>query len=78
MDTLFFNFCLHELQKLNYYNHASTWIKPKICDNLKNKIQVFENEMFLQVFFFFFHAPWYWYGEHPNIILLVKSFCFQN
>jgi hypothetical protein len=33
---------------------ASTWIKPKICDNLKNKIQVFENEMFLQVFFFFF------------------------
>jgi hypothetical protein len=48
--TLFLNSCLHELQKLNCYNHVSLHylqvlelIEPKICGNLKNKVQVLEN-----------------------------------
>jgi hypothetical protein len=36
---------------------ASTWIIFKICDNLKNKIQVFENKwnVFASIWLFFKH-----------------------
>jgi hypothetical protein len=44
MGILTFNSCLHGLQKL----FASTWIGPKICDNLKIKFKYLKiGEMFL-------------------------------
>jgi hypothetical protein len=84
--TLFLNSCLHELQKLNCYNHVSLHylqvlelIEPKICGNLKNKVQVLENrwKVFANIWFCF-HAPQYWCGEHSNLMFLVNEVCFHN
>jgi hypothetical protein len=67
--TLFINSCLHGLQKLNYYNHvlkllASTWIRLKICGNLKNKVQVLENRWNA------FASIWIIFFKHLNIDLM--------
>jgi hypothetical protein len=45
--------------------HLSTWIGPKICHNLKNKVQVLESKwkVFASIWFFF-QAPQYWCSEH--------------
>ncbi len=66
MGTLFLNSCLHGLQKINCYNTgffkllASTWIGPKFCGNLKNKVQVLECKwnIFASIWIFF-QAPQY-------------------
>jgi hypothetical protein len=83
-NNLFFYFCLHRLQKLNWCNHG-----------FFNYLQVFEldlkfvvvwkikfkylkvNEMFLQVFGFL-QALQYWCGEHSNVYFLVNQVCFHN
>jgi hypothetical protein len=60
LSTLFLNSCSHGLQKLNYYDHvffklANIWIGPKICGNLKNKVQILESRwnVFANIWFFF-------------------------
>jgi len=75
LGTLFINFCLHRLQKLNVIIMflkllVSTWIGPKIHGSLKNKVQVFESRwnVFASIWFFF-QAPQYWCGEHSNIYI---------
>jgi hypothetical protein len=84
LGTLFLNSCLHELQKLNCYNHvflkvfSSIGIEPKICSSffkslgLKNKWYVFAN------IWFFLQAPQYWCGEHSNTIFLINGDFFHN
>jgi len=39
LGTLFFNSCLHEFQKLNYYNHVFL----KYLRQFENKVQVLES-----------------------------------
>jgi hypothetical protein len=45
LSKLFSNFCLHGLQKLNYYNCVfKNYLQVlKICGSLKNKVKVFES-----------------------------------
>jgi hypothetical protein len=74
LGTLFLNSCLHELQKLNCYNHVLLHylqvleLDLKFVVVWKIKFKYLKvSEMFLQVFGFFQNALWYWYGEHSNI-----------
>jgi len=55
---------------------ASTWIGPKICGSLKNKVQILQ--IFYKYLVFFQGAPQYWHGEHSNIMFLVNRVCFPN
>jgi hypothetical protein len=49
LGRLFLNSCLHELQKLNYYNHDFLYylqvleLDLKFVTKLKNKIQILES-----------------------------------
>jgi hypothetical protein len=55
------------------------WIGPKICGNLKTKVQVFESRWnVLASIWFSFQTPQDWCGEHSNIFFLVNDFLKNN
>jgi len=79
LGTLFLNSCLHELQKLNCYNHVLLKYFQVLELNLKfvivfKKVQVFKNKWYVFAnIWVFFQAPQYWCGEHSTTIFLVNG-----
>ncbi len=71
---------MHELQKLNCYNHVFfkclqvLELDLKFVAVKKKVVQVFESRwnVFASIWFFF-QAPQYWCDEHFNIIFLVNG-----
>jgi hypothetical protein len=55
---------------------ASIWFGPKICGNLKNKVQILESRWNVLQVLVFFQPFQYWCGEHTNTYFLVNEvFC---
>jgi hypothetical protein len=82
LGVLFLNFCLHELQKLNFYNHGFLHYLQVLELDLEFVVAWKMKFKYLKVceifwkYLAFFPTPQYWCGELSNISFLVNEFFF--